>query len=170
MIIENGFSLATDDLFELIRSVYESTDAFAADFAEEYPSPSVLRIRLDEIWRRPGSLCLVARDGIILSGFLFVAPRSASKLRHTADLNMGVRAEARGKGVGGRLLSTALSRLRSEGIIELLYLMVRADNTSAVRFYRKHGFEELATLAEDTKIGGQYYDGILMRVRLRGEP
>jgi len=41
--------------------------------------------------------------------------------------------------------------------------MVRADNFAAVKLYQQKGFETLATLEKDTKIGTQYFDGILMR-------
>ena len=40
--------------------------------------------------------------------------------------------------------------------------MVRADNFAAVKLYQQKGFETLATLEKDTKIGNQYFDGILM--------
>jgi len=41
--------------------------------------------------------------------------------------------------------------------------MVRADNLAAVKLYQQKGFETLVTLVKDTKIGHQYFDGILMR-------
>ena len=41
--------------------------------------------------------------------------------------------------------------------------MVRADNFPAIKLYQQKGFETLAALEKDTKIGSQYFDGILMR-------
>jgi len=41
--------------------------------------------------------------------------------------------------------------------------MVRADNFATVKLYQQKGFETLAKLEKDTKIGNQYFDGILMR-------
>lgn len=162
MMIENGFTLAITMVFDLIQSVYQATDTFAADFAQEYPSLAALRNRLDDIRARPGSLFLVAHDENELWGFLFIVPRLASKLRHTADLNMGVCAEARGQGVGTMLLRTAFSQLAEERIIELVYLMVRADNQYAIQLYETQGFSVLATLTRDTKIGTSYYNGLFM--------
>jgi ribosomal protein S18 acetylase RimI-like enzyme len=163
-MIENGFSLPSADAFTLIQSVYAESDSFAADFADEHPSPGALSERLASLKARPGSLFLIARDRRLHpAGFLFVTPRRQAKLRHTADLNMGIRGEARGKGVGAGLVSAALSQLEAQGIIEIVYLMVRADNAAGVRLYRSHGFEAVATLARDTKIGNRYYDGMLMR-------
>jgi hypothetical protein len=53
--------------------------------------------------------------------------------------------------------------LRLKKTIEIVYLMVRADNFAAVKLYQQNGFETIATLEKDTKIGSQYFDGILMR-------
>jgi ribosomal protein S18 acetylase RimI-like enzyme len=46
--------------------------------------------------------------------------------------------------------------------------MVRSDNDPAIRLYRNAGFEQLAVLDRDTKIGDSYRDGILMRKFVRG--
>lgn len=166
-MVENGFLLSSETVFDLIQSVYRSADTFAADFAQEYPSLEAFSERIGDLRKRPGSLFLVVREGGELLGYLFVVPRTAAKLRHTADLNMGLRAEARGRGLGGALCTAALSRLRRDQIIEIVYLMVRADNVPALRLYKNHGFEELALLEQDTKIAERYYDGVLMRLRFR---
>ncbi len=162
-MIEDGFLLPVADAFALIESVYAESESFAADFADEYASVAAFSERLRELKARAGSLFLIARDALEPTGFLFVTPRAQAKLRHTAELNMGLRLRARGKGLGSQLVSAALARLEAQGIIEILYLMVRADNIAGIRLYARHEFETLATLARDTKIGERYYDGILMR-------
>ena len=82
---------------------------------------------------------------------------------YKAELTMGVSPEARGLGIGRALLDAALSKLRADGVIEILYLTVRADNIAAIRLYERCGFEKLALLERDTQIGDRYYDGVLMR-------
>jgi ribosomal protein S18 acetylase RimI-like enzyme len=168
-MVENGFLLSSETVFDLIQSVYRSADTFAADFAQEYPSLAALSERLGDIRKRPGSLFLVVREGSELLGYLFIVPRMAAKLRHTADLNMGMRAEARGRGLGGALCKAAQSQLRRDRIIEIVYLMVRADNDPAIQLYKNYGFEELALLKQDTKVAERYYDGVLMRLRVKRE-
>ena len=170
-MIADGYALPPAEAHELIKSVYESTDTFVADFAEAYPYEDTLSVRLTELARRPGSLFLVAGDGpnplAAPLGYLLVQPRARRKLAHTADLTMGVRVQARGRGVGGELLHEALDRLRREGVIEIVYLMVRADNVAARRLYEHEGFRALATLDDDIRIGSCYHDGILMRRLVR---
>lgn len=51
---------------------------------------------------------------------------------------LGVRASARGKGVGGALMEAAHAAFRAQGIAEY-ELNVHADNASAVRLYESHG-------------------------------
>jgi ribosomal protein S18 acetylase RimI-like enzyme len=162
-MIEDGFVLPADAAFALIESVYAESDAFAGNFTEEYPSLAAFSAYLSEIRARPGSLFLIARAAGQPTGFLFITPRTPAKLRHTADLSMGVRRAARGRRVGSRLLGEALARLGTQGDIEIVYLMVRADNAAGMRLYQSYGFEPLATLARDTKIGNDYYDGVLMK-------
>lgn len=168
-MVENGLLLSSETVYDLIQSVYRSADTFAADFVQEYPSLEALSERICDLQKRPGSLFLVVREGGELLGYLFIVPRMAAKLRHTADLNMGMRAEARRRGLGGALCTAALSQLRRDRIIEIVYLMVRADNAPAIRLYKNHGFEELALLEQDTKIAERYYDGVLMRLPVKRE-
>lgn len=164
--IEDGFPLPPEEARRLLRDIHESADTFAVNFDDEFPSAEAFDRFLRDLRRRPGALFLVARGTSGLLGFLLVEPRRAGKLRHAADLHMGVRAETRGQGAGSALLAAALDRLNAQTDVEIVYLMVRADNESALRLYRRHGFQLLATLPRDTKANGRYYDGLLMRLDL----
>ena len=162
-MIKNGFLISQEKVFNLIKSVYESTDTFAANFEQEHASVNDLSCYLDTIKLQHGSLFLVAQKEKHLQGYILIKPRTQRKLQHTADLNMGVLETEQGKGLGNKLLNTALNQLKNERIIEILYLMVRSDNLHAIRLYEKNGFDKLAILSRDTKIESQYFDGILMR-------
>ncbi|HDS44522.1 MAG TPA: N-acetyltransferase [Methanomicrobia archaeon] len=61
------------------------------------------------------------------------------------------------------ILQAALERASASAELEILYLMVRADNEPAIRLYKKMGFEVVAILSRDTRIGDAYFDGLLMR-------
>jgi ribosomal-protein-alanine N-acetyltransferase len=56
--------------------------------------------------------------------------------------NVAVAAEARGTGVGARLLDAALTEARRRGIVQL-FLEVRESNAVARRLYASRGFIEL---------------------------
>ena len=56
--------------------------------------------------------------------------------------HLAVAASFRGRGVGSRLMDEIESRLRAKGCIRC-YLMVLADNDEAIRYYEKHGWENM---------------------------
>ena len=166
-IIKDCLSYSEDDLYPLFADVYASSDAMSETLEEKYPDPLHLADDLRALARLSGALALAAEmDGKPLA-YALLRPRKPARLRHTAELSMGVAQAARGKGLGDLVLNAVLDRSRQAGMIEIVYLMVRADNLSAVRLYQRNGFEVLASLAGDTKIGEQYFDGILMRKHVR---
>jgi ribosomal protein S18 acetylase RimI-like enzyme len=152
-----------------MAEVYATSDGMSETFGERYPNPGALAGDLAAIDRLPGGLFVVAESGGLPCGYLSIKPRQASRLRHTADLQMGVGSAQRRRGLGRRLVANALDRLAACGIIEIVYLMVRADNDAAIRLYASAGFDRLATLQRDTRIGENYFDGVLMR-RFVGAP
>ena len=151
------------ELHALIADVYATSDTMSESFAERYPDPAALASELAAISCLPGALFLVAEAAGQPCGYLSVKPRRASRLRHTADLQIGVGSTQRRHGLGRRLLAEALARLAAGGVIEIVYLMVRADHGAAIALYASAGFERLATLQRDTKVGERYFDGVLMR-------
>jgi len=162
MLIVNGFDEPLADTYDLICSIYHSSDDFAASLAEVFPDLSAYAHYLEELQNRPGSVFLIAQQAAGLAGYLMLKPRPIERLSHGADLNMGILPSYRGLGVGQRLLERACSIASHEERLEILYLMVRADNLGAMRLYEKTGFVQQARLNHDTKIDGKYFDGILM--------
>lgn len=158
-----------DSLFALIRDIYQTSDTMSESFEDKYPVPAALTKEIADVTQRPGALFLVAQQAGDPLGYLVIQPRHQAKLQHTADLHMGVHSRARGQGVGKKLIKEALATLEQTGVIELVYLMVRADNASAIHLYESVGFESLVTLHRDTRIDDRYYDGVLMR-RLIQQP
>ncbi|MBI3542437.1 MAG: GNAT family N-acetyltransferase [Deltaproteobacteria bacterium] len=146
-------------LHSLIASVYAASPYMSQPAEEKYPNVEALARELER------SLVVVAEDGGRLQGYLTVARHDTAKLRHTAELNMGVAPAAQGRGVGRLLLETAFAALPERGI-EIVYLHVRADNAPGVRLYESFGFERLCVLDRDTKIDGRYFDAVLMRKRV----
>ena len=83
-----------------------------------------------------GAMGLVAKDGDgRVAGFALS--------RHAADecelLSLAVAAEARGAGLGGRLLDAAIA-LAAESGARIMFLEVAETNDVALRLYRSRGF------------------------------
>ena len=151
------------EIYSLVSDVYTTSEGMSESLEEKFPSLESFAQHVNVLAGRPGNVALIAEAGGEFYGYLTIMPRYQAKLRHTSELNMGVHHAARGNGVGKLLLKEALQRARSSGILEIIYLMVRADNTSAIRLYKGMGFDRLAVLENDTKTPSGYYDAWLMR-------
>jgi ribosomal-protein-alanine N-acetyltransferase len=84
---------------------------------------------------RPGIFGLVAEKAAVVTGFLV----ARQVLDEVEILNLAVRGESRRQGAGSALLSAALRRAKNDGA-KGAYLEVRASNSAAISFYRRHGF------------------------------
>jgi ribosomal protein S18 acetylase RimI-like enzyme len=156
-----------DDLYALFADVYSSSDAMSEVLQEKYPDPQSLGKDVAALKNLPGAVALAADVDRKPVAYVIVRPRKQTRLRHTADLGMGVAQSARGRGLGAFVLRAALEEIRAASVIEIIYLMVRSDNAPAIRLYRNAGFETVAVLDRDAKIGDAYFDGVLMKIRIR---
>lgn len=96
-------------------------------------------------------------DGEVVGyvGLMVIAP--------DADIQtIAVSAVHRARGIGGKLLTTAMSEARARQCSQLR-LEVAADNESARRLYEQSGFE---TVARRSNYYGQGRDALIMRARL----
>ncbi len=155
------------DLYRLFADVYGSAEGMCETLAEKYAGRADFDADLATLRQLPGAIAVAAAAAQAPVAYAIIRPRTPSRLRHTADLSLGVASSARGHGLGGRVLRAALERATAEAVLEIVYLMVRADNAAALRLYAGAGFETLAVLERDTRIDGRYFDGVLMRKRLR---
>ncbi len=150
-------------VFDAMRDIYGSTDMMCQPFEQKYPDFENFKSSVRNGNACPGAIFIIAEANAECVGYITVSPVPATKLAHTAYLNMGVKEGQRGKSLGRKLLTAALDRIKSEKIIEIVYLNVRADNEPAVKLYESASFDTIAVLTRDTKIGDKYYDGLLMR-------
>ncbi len=163
MTIRNFHDFETAELFAIIRHIYLTSGFMSDDFDRKFRSMGHFRDHYSTILAKPGSFMMVAMLGGKPVGYLLLDANPAERLCHTAWLTMGIIENFRRQGFGIRLVEAALSRAKSEGRIEIIYLMVRADHLAAIQLYKKTGFEVITRLEKDTKIGDEYYDGIMMR-------
>lgn len=88
------------------------------------------------------------------------------RLAHQSDIAISVKKEFWGMGVGSCLMQTMIDFARGTGTTEILHLGVRAGNETAMKLYRKMGFEEIGRNKNLFKIQGVYHDEILMNLYL----
>ncbi len=163
VVIKDSQAYPVAALYTLFTEVYGSAEGMSQSLAEKYPSRQVFEEDMRQLRSLPGAVALAAEKDGRLAAFLTIRPRRPWKLCHTADLVMGVVSSLRGQGIGRRILAEGLRRAMAAPELEIVYLMVRADNIPAVQLYTAMGFEKLAVLARDIKIGQDRFDGLLMR-------
>jgi len=151
------------EIYALVSDIYTTSEAMSETLEEKFPTLDSFTHYVKLLAGRPGAIALVAEAGGKLYGYLTIMPRYQAKLSHTSELNMGIHHAARGQGFGKLLLDEALRRAGASGILEIIYLMVRNDNSPAIRLYENMGFDRLAVLEKDIKTLKGYHDGILMR-------
>ena len=101
-----------------------------------------------------------------LAGVAGLVRQPGVKNAHKAVLwGMFVRPDVRGMGVGRRLAEAIIERARGQA--EILQLAVARSNQPARRLYTDLSFKEYGLEKDALKIGGRYFDEILMALDLR---
>lgn len=88
--------------------------------------------------RATGSDLLLATEGSVVLGYALLLARRGSRLARLYSI--AVAPDARGLGLGARLLAAAEDAARSRGRSELR-LEVRIDNGAAIALYAAHGYQ-----------------------------
>ena len=94
-------------------------------------------------------------------GWCDVAPVFGHSRAHIGILGIALLPEARGQGLGARLLLAAIDMSWSRGLTRIA-LNVRADNPNAKALYERLGFEHEGIVRRASLIDGIYHDAHAM--------
>jgi len=134
--------------------------AFASD-------PSLETGKAPEEWaaqlERNNSFGVFGDDGLLGIATYFIEAREKTRHRGTV-VAVYVRPAARGTGASRLLLETLIAAARQQ--VEQLHLSVTTQNSRAVRFYERLGFQSYGTEPRSLRVEGRYYDEYLMVLRL----
>ncbi len=133
-----------EDAEELIMTVktYLADSEYTLTGPEEFnPSAEQERIWIRSFLENDNSLLLTARQGGRIIGNIDITGRKNKIAMHTAIIGMGLLKEWRNAGLGTALLNKGIEWARQNPLLEILWLQVFAQNTSAIRIYEKAGFE-----------------------------
>ena len=104
---------------------------------------------------------LLAFEGDRLVGHVTVQREQHPVTHHVGSLAIAVAADARGRGIGRRLMEAAIGWSTNAGI-EKLVLSVYPHNEAAISLYRSFGFVQEGRLARHSRKSYGYEDEILM--------
>jgi len=114
---------------------------------------------------REGIFLAEKQDRIIGFQTLDKWARFTDSFNHVGTIGTFVHPEWRGKKIGRKLADYTFNFARKNNY-EKLVIYIRANNTIAIKFYRKMGFIEKGTLSRQVKIDNQYEDEIFMEMFL----
>lgn len=106
-------------------------------------------------------------DGAQMVGHVDLSGASMHASLHRARLGLGLERPYRGRGIGLRLMQTAIAWARDEPSLEWVDLGVFAHNLVARGLYEKLGFSQIATVSDLFRVRGQSIDDVTMTLRLR---
>jgi RimJ/RimL family protein N-acetyltransferase len=151
------------------RALAEHPDAFGRAI-EELQSPAEMAREFRAVHDGAESFVLGALDGGLV-GIASCTRERGVKNRHKALLwGMYVVPEARGRGVGRRLVAAVIERARAWPGLEQVWLAVAAHNEPARALYRACGFEAVWLERRALKLPDRYVDEEHMVLHLSGGP
>lgn len=100
-------------------------------------------------------------SGAEVVGWVHVDAPELEKLRHTAELTVGVRPEYRERGIGSRLLDRGVEWTAEQGYRKV-YQAVPATNEAAVAFLEGQGWCVEATREDHYLVDGDFVDEVLL--------
>ena len=163
-----------DDAFALrLRALQEHPEAFGQSFAEAAALTSTQRQSAwESFWnyRDNRVFVAVAADGARV-GMTGIVRQYRDKMRHRGEIwGVYVAPEARGQGVGSRLLEAAIAYGRDELGLLQLHLEAISSNAEAVRSYERAGFVRYGRMPRADILNNTIYDSDLMVLMLDGYP
>jgi ribosomal protein S18 acetylase RimI-like enzyme len=131
-------------------------EAFGSTFAAENAQPrEFFAARLEN-----SGVFAAFAAGEIVGMAAFFANRGPKDSHRGHLVGMYVRAEARRRGVGRRLVEAVIEHARRH--VEILELRVVSSNDAARRLYQSLGFVEYGLERQALKEGANYWDEIMM--------
>ncbi|KQN48861.1 GNAT family acetyltransferase [Pseudomonas sp. Leaf48] len=168
---------ATDPVITLERFNESHIEGLAALYNDPRIARQTLQMPFQstELWRKrlePDNERLVKvvalHQGAVI-GNIGLEQFSRIRRSHAGSFGMGVAVEWQGKGVGSKLLATALDIADNWMNLHRVELAVYADNEAAIALYRKFGFKEEGLLRDYAVRDGVLVDTLSM-ARLRFTP
>ena len=115
--------------------------------------------------REPSALLVGVLDGRIVS-IGHISTLTRQRVAHLGEVGISVLKEFWGIGVGTCMMNEIIKFSKESGVIEVLHLGAKAENTRAIELYKKTGFREIGRFPGFFKIDGKYYDEIKMNLYL----
>lgn len=127
--IERASLERMDEAYAVVREYYEAVGVVVREDAESFAR---------EYFGDGSGVWLAYKDATVVG---CIALRPLPRFKRAGEIKrMYVKPESRGQGIAEQMLA-ALEEYAAEAGYRTLYLDTKDDLTTAIRFYRRHGYE-----------------------------
>lgn len=166
IIIRNAVPDDAEELIKLMKALDNETtfllrepDEFTMTLEQEQ------KFINDKVYSEESLFILAEVDGKLIAT-CGLQGNGRKRLRHTANLAIAIKKKYWGKGIGRKLMETAIASAKENGISRIT-LEVDTINYRAIALYTKLGFEVEGTFRNDKKLAdGSFRNGYAMALLL----
>jgi phosphinothricin acetyltransferase len=154
---------------EAIQAIYGHHVLYGlASFEEVPPDAAEMARRREAVLGRGLPFIVAEVDGEVL-GFAYAAPyRERAAYRNTLEDSVYVRADAIGRGIGGRLLAALLEQTAALGYRQMLAVIGDSGNAGSIGVHARAGFRDVGVMRAVGFKHGRWVDVVIMQ-RAMGE-
>ena len=146
---------------DLQKRLDEETRFMLCEPGERRTTVRIQRRRIQETLAEDNSTIFVAEHDGALVGYLGAYGGQFRRIRHRAQIVIGILAAFTGQGLGTRLFAALESWARAQGL-HRLELTVMTHNRAALALYRKMGFQVEGRRRHAIRLGDAYVDEYAM--------
>ena len=144
-----------------LRALLDKPEAFGSDLSEDEAKPETAWVERCTPTKN-SALFIAVDEGGALVGMVGIYCDGRVKTGHLGNIwGVFVAPEARGCGVGGKLLDAALAWAQVRGL-RRVNLTVETGNAPAIAVYLKAGFTVYGVDPDVLLVNGVFYDELLM--------
>ena len=146
-----------------IVAIYNDVIASSTAIFTDTPVTLVSRLEwFNERLRKRYPLLVADDDSGVLGLATFSDFRSFPGYRYSVEHSVHVRADCRGRGLGGALVEALFEPARTLGK-HVMIGAIDADNLGSLRFHQRLGFSEVGRMPEVGRKGGQWLGLVFMQ-------
>lgn len=111
---------------------------------------------------------LVAADGSRVLGYAALSPyRSRAAYEETCELELYIRKDKRGEGIGTALLQRIVDYARRQTELHTIVSLITSENEGSIHIHKKEGFTHCGTIQDAGKKFGRYLNVDIYQLLLR---
>jgi len=128
-----------DQIWSFMEPVFRAGKTYAH-------SPEITESEARSIWiDQPSATFVSEEDGEIL-GTYFIKPNQPGLGNHVCNCGYIVSDRARGRGIASQMCGHSQAEAVARGFLAMQFNLVVSTNETAVRLWKKHGFDIVGTL------------------------